>query len=177
MRWSKVKKLVEESFADSIKRRVKVFSTRYECSCGRGWITVDGKEIADLSTMLSGLIYRCVYHESSNTPYLKHQAVAVEDRADGKLVERGEFSRFDLHLACWDYLHQSLNDSLASENPLIKSLAVLNAKVGKGRLLKLKKEELHPLTRSLLDFRISAEGFGDALHKNESSRKNEQLGR
>jgi hypothetical protein len=171
MKWSKVKKLVEDSFADSVKRRVEVFSTRYQCSCGRGWITVDGEELVDLSTRLSSMIYRCAYHETSNTPYPKHPAVASEDRTEGKLVEDGEFSRFDLHLACWNYLHQSINDSIASENPLIKSLAVLNAKVGKGRLSKLRKEELHPLTRSLLEFRVSAEG--QAGGKNESSTRNE----
>jgi hypothetical protein len=138
MRWSKVKKLVEDSFADCVKRRVKIYSTRYQCSCGRGWITIDGEELVDLSTMLSGLIYRCDFHESTNTPFAKHPAVANEDRTPSKLVEDREFSRFDLHIACWDYLHQSIKDSLASNNPLIKSLAVLHAKVGKGRLLKLK---------------------------------------
>jgi hypothetical protein len=50
-----------------------------------------------------------------------------------------------------------LKDSLESENPLIKSLAVLNVKVGKGRLIELAKQNLHPLTRALLGFRIEAE--------------------
>ncbi len=54
-------------------------------------------------------------------------------------------------------MHQSVKDSLESENPLIKSLAVLNAKVGKGRLIEIAKQNLHPLTRALLDFRIEAE--------------------
>lgn len=106
--------------------------------------------------MLSSMIYRCAYHETTNTPFPKHSAVPNEERTPNKLVENGEFSRFDLHIACWDYLHQSVKDSLASENPLIKSLAVLNAKVGKGRLVEIAKQNLHPLTRALLDFRIEA---------------------
>ncbi len=157
MRWSKVKKLVENSFAESVKGRVQIYSTHYQCSCGRGWITIDGKELVDLSTMLSSIIYRCAYHESTNTIFPKHPAVPDENRTLDKLVEDGEFSRFDLHFACFDYLHQSIKDSLESENPLIKSLTVLNAKVGKGKLSEIAKQNLHPLTRALLDFRLEAE--------------------
>lgn len=157
MRWSKVKKLVQSSFAESIKGRVQIYSTHYQCSCGRGSITIDGNELVDLSTMLSSLIYRCAYHETTNTIFPKHPAVADEERTLNKLVEDGEFSRFDLHIACWDYLHQSIKDSLESRNPLIKSLAVLNSKVGKGKLSEIAKQTLHPLTRVLLNFRIEAE--------------------
>ncbi len=154
MRWSKVKKLVEDTFEDGIKGRVQIHSTHYQCSCGRAWITVDGKELVDLSTMLSGLIYRCVYHEATNTDCVKHPAVPDEKRKPGNLVEPGEFSRFDLHEACWEYVHSSVNDSLRSQNPLIVSLAVLNARVGKGRLKRLSAQRLHPLTRSLMELRL-----------------------
>jgi hypothetical protein len=107
--------------------------------------------------MLSGLKYRAVYHEATNTICAKHPAVADGERKPGNVVEPGEFSRFDLHEACWEYIHSSVTDSLNSGNPLVASLAVLNAKVGKGRLKKLAAKELHPLTRALLDFRLQAE--------------------
>ena len=158
MKWSKLKKLVEDTFAEGVKGRVHVYSTRYQCSCGRAWIAVDGKELVDLSTMLSGLLYRCVYHEATNTDCVKHPAVPDEKRRPGNLVEPGEFSRFDLHEACWEYVHSSVNDSLKSRNPLIVSLAVLNAKVGKGRLEKLSAKKLHPLTRSLIEVRLKSYG-------------------
>jgi hypothetical protein len=157
MKWSKLKKQVEDSFAESIKGRVHIYSTHYQCSCGRGWITVDGEELVDLSTMLTGLIYRCAYHEATKTDCATHPAVPDEDRKPGNLVEPGEFSRFDLHEACWEYIHSSLNASLSSKHPLIVSLAVLNAKVGKGMLKKLAEQKLHPLTRALLEIRLKAE--------------------
>lgn len=159
MRWSKVKKLVEESFAQSVQRRVQLHTTHYGgCNCGHAWVTIDGIMHADFSTRLSGDIYRAVYHETTNTDCATHPAVPVGERTPGKLVEDGEFSRFDLHEACWSYLHQSLKDSLESDNPLVKSLAILNAKVGKGRLAKLKADEqMHPLPKSFLKFRMEAE--------------------
>ena len=161
MRWSKLKKRVEESFAGSVRGRVHIYSTHYQCSCGRGWITVDGRELVDFSTMLTGLIYRCVYHEATRTDCVTHPAVPDEDRKPGNLIEPGEFSRFDLHEACWGYIHSSINDSLGSKNPLIASLAVLNAKVGKGRLKRLAAQKLHPLTRALLMVRLQAEDTPD----------------
>lgn len=156
MKWSKLKKLVEETFADGVKGRVQVYSTHYQCSCGRAWITVDGEELVDLSTMLSGLLHSCVYHEATNRDCVKHRAVPDEERRPENLVEPGEFSRFDFHEACWEYVHSSVNDSLNSQNPLVVSLAVLNAKVGKGRLKRLSEQKLHPLTRSLIEIRLKS---------------------
>jgi hypothetical protein len=159
MKWSKLKKLVEDGFAPAVAGRVHVFSTAYGCSCGRGWFTVDGEEIADLSTLLSGSIHRAVYHEATKTECARHPAVPMEARTPGLAVEPGEFSRFDLHEACWEYLHDLGPDrGLRSDNPLIVSLAVLSAKVGARRLQLLAADPaLHPLARKLLEFRLSAE--------------------
>jgi hypothetical protein len=157
MRWSGLKKRVESRFAGSVRGRVHLYSTRYDCSCGRGWITVDGKDIANLCTLSSGAKYRAVFHETSSTRCARHAAVKDDERTPGRLVERGEFSRFDLHLACWDFLNISLAEALASDNPLISSLAVLDARTGKRRLGVLRRKALHPLTRALLEFRLGAE--------------------
>ncbi len=159
MRWSKVKKLVEESFADTVRGRVAVYSTWYQCRCGRGWITIDGKEIVNLSTHAAWQRYDALYHESTKTIWRKHPPVPDEQRIAGNLAEKGEFSRFDLHEACWEYLHSSIHQSLSSDNPLLVSLAVLSAKVGKTRLALLAREELHPLPKALLQFRMQAEGL------------------
>lgn len=159
MRWSKLKKLVENSFAESVRGRVRVYSTRYQCSCGRGWITVDGEELAELNTEVSGRKYRAIYHETTKTECARHPAVPDKERTGGNLVEPGEFSRFDLHEACWEYVHSSVSTSLGNENPLIASLAVLNEKVGRTRLRKMRTQKLHPLTRALLEIRMKAEGI------------------
>jgi hypothetical protein len=157
MRWSKLRKLVEDSFAESVRGRVHVYSTRYQCSCGRGWLTIDGEELANLCSLLSGSRYRAFYHETTKTECRKHPAVKDEERKIGNAVEPGEFSRFDLYEACWAYVHSNVNDSLKSENPLVVSLAVLDYRVGKGRLRKLSAQPLHPLTSALLDFRMKVE--------------------
>ncbi len=120
---------------------------------------MDGEELAELNTEISGRKYQAIYHETTRTECARHAAVPDEERTSGNVVEPGEFSRFDLHEACWEYIHSSVNSSLASENPLIVSLAVLNEKVGKTRLRKMRTQKLHPLTRALLEIRMKAEGI------------------
>ena len=155
MRWTKVRKLVEDRFAQSVAGRVHIHSTRYgQCTCGRGWITIDGREIADLNTLLAWPRFGSVGHPSD-----EHGYPIIDDaaRTCGALVEPGEFTRSQLHEACWEFLHTSLNASVASTDPLVKALAVLDARVGAQRLKRIQSEDLHPLTRALLEFRLAAD--------------------
>lgn len=162
MQWSKLKQTIEGRFAGSVRGRVAIFSTRYNkpnCSDGRAWITIDGKEVVNLSTMESHSIYRCYYHQSTPIDCQTHPAVRAEDRTPGQLVERGEFSRFDLHCCCWEYLQLSVEEGLGHASPLINLLAVLDKRLGKRRLVLIKKEDLHPMVRTFLEFRLEMEGL------------------
>jgi len=170
MRWSKVRKLVEESFAPSIRQRVAVHATRgrnqggpTRCECGWGWITIDRRTLAVFDTHISRLQFGRYYHESTGSEFGGHPPITDAERTPGVLVEPGEFSRYDLNESCWQYLHSSIQESLASENPLVRSLAVLSYRVGKRRLRALANEPLHPLTRKLLEFRLEAEGIAPSL--------------
>jgi hypothetical protein len=159
MRWSKVRKLVEDSFAESLRGRITVHSTRHGCGCGNARIEIDRRPVVNFDTHVSLDRFRAQYHEASNvSPRIaSHPAIPDDERTEGVLAEPGEFSRQDFYMACWEYLHSSVNDSLASPNPLIASLAVLNARVGKQRLRRMLHAKLHPLTRALLEFRLQAE--------------------
>lgn len=154
--------MTEGKFAGSVRGRVAVFSTRYNkpnTSSGRAWITVDGKEVINLSTLESSSIYHCYYHESTPTDCKTHPAVKAEDRTRGQLVERGEFSRFDLHNCCWEYLQLTVEEGLGHDSPLINVLAILDRRLGKRRLVLIKKDGLHPMVRSFLELRLEAEGL------------------
>lgn len=162
MQWSKLKQIIEGKFAGSVRGRVAVFSTRFNkpnCRDGRAWITIDGEEIVNLSTLDSNSIYECCYHESTSTHCKTHPAVKAEDRTPGQLVERGEFSRFDLHNCCWEYLQLTVEEGLHHDSPLINVLAILDKRLGKRRLVLIQKEGLHPMLRAFLEFRLEAEGL------------------
>lgn len=157
MKWSKLKKTVEERFADSVRGKVHIYSTRYSsngnrCKCGRAWLTYNGEQIANFETILN-LRRSFIIRE----PLTECGHVAIESgmRRPDKLVERGEFSRFHLHEACCQFLQLSIDNALNSANPLIQGLAFLDARVGKRRLAALETIELHPLSKALLDIRLA----------------------
>lgn len=139
MKWSKLKKLVEDRFAPSLQGRVAIFSTQYgNCHCGRAWLTVDGEEVANFCTRA------------------KHQGLL--DRVDPPLGY-GEISRQDAYAACWAFVHDlSIDESLADSDPLVQTLAVLDSRVGKRRLKTIDPVPLHPLAQKFLSLRLEGEG-------------------
>jgi hypothetical protein len=147
MMWSKLKQLTEEKFADSVKGRVEIFSTRYNkpnSTTGRGWITIDGVEIVNFATMKSGAIYRCVYHEATPTNCIQHPAVKDEDRTEGKLIEEGEFSRFDLHNCRFEYLSLTVEEGLCPPKPINKHFCCFGQAAGKKKIANVSRKKTSP---------------------------------
>lgn len=156
-----MRKLVEESFADSVRDRVKVHVTNADPrgvpwldTCKRGWISVDGVVVAQIEPhSLRRLTLSLPRRGTSREAILIVDARPEQTMPSGAVA--GAF--LDLAEACWEYLHSNLNESLHSGDPFVSSLAVLNAKVGRQRLQRLSTLDLHPLTRWMLNFRMDGE--------------------
>jgi hypothetical protein len=160
MQWSKLKQTMESKFADSVKGRVQLFSTAYrkpKSNDGRGWITVDKEEIVNFSTIQSWRNFGALFHEATMTTCLRHSSIDESSRSADKLIEDGEFSRFDLHNCCWEYLNLTVEEGLEHKSPLINLFAVLDKRLGKRRLVCIDKSKLHPLTKWFYEFRLAAE--------------------
>jgi hypothetical protein len=116
--------------------------------CGRSWVTVNGVQIANFET-----IPNLERRRLSNT----YGHLTIEDgaRTPGMLCEKGEFARVHLLVACNEILQSSIDSALKSDNPLVRSLAFLDARAGKGRLLSYRAAESHPLARALLELRFA----------------------
>ena len=163
MKWSQLKKRVEDNLAEDMQGRVAFFTTAYrkpDSTTGRGWITVDGKEIVNFSTMDSGWVYSRYYNET--TPENKkrcavHPKVEAEERGADRLVEKGEFSRFDLHICMFESLSMSIEQMLEHESPIVQSLGILDRRTGKRRLAKLadlEDQTFDPLPAYFLELRL-----------------------
>lgn len=153
MKWSKLKKTIEDKFTDEVKGRVNIFTTRYTTGSFfmvRGWITIDKVEIANFSTPENSNKF------GWNTPDIDKR-IPDEERSDGKAVEKGEFSQWDFMDACWSYININIEEALASENPILRSFAVIDKRCGKRRLKLIDKSNLHPLVLKLLNFRLECE--------------------
>ncbi len=67
-------------------------------------------------------------------------------------------SRRDLYHACWTYVHDlSFDEAMKTADPLIRSLVVLDQRLGKGRLPRMAAEKLRPLAKRLLALRRESE--------------------
>lgn len=154
MRWSKLKKRIEENFAVNLKSRISIHSTAYgNCSCGHAWLTVDGEVIANFCTRAH--YNRYMYGHEEND---RGVSPDEEKKYKGQYVEYGELSRQDVYEACWDYIHElSIDEALLSDDPLIQALAVLDKRVGKRRFTKIRESNLHPLAKKLFDTRMFVE--------------------
>lgn len=155
MKWSKLKKSIEDKFADSLNGRVNLYATRYTSGSYymvRGWITIDGKEIVNFSTPDNNNKY------CWNTPEI-NERIPEGERTEGAAAEKGEFSRWDFMDACWEYINISIDEAIKSANPIIRSFAVLDRRLGKRRLKLIDKEVLHPLTLRLLELRLECENL------------------
>jgi hypothetical protein len=144
MRWSQLRSRVEAEFAPELQGRVAVHFTRHHkiSRCGRAWITVDGREVANFCDWSA--YYPNPDHRSS-----KKDALAAY----------GELRAWDFKTACWDLIHKGVESSLASQDPLRQALSVLHRKVGKRRLALLAaKPQLHPLVRFMVNLRVGVAG-------------------
>ena len=140
MRWSEVRSKVESEFAEDIRDLVSGHITRHHKAsrCGRGWITIDGREIANFCDW--SVYYRNPEHRAS-----------YKDA----LASYGELRAWDFKEACWSLIHEGIEPALESGDPLRQALAVLHRKFGKRRLAELlrKRDTLHPLVAFLADLR------------------------
>lgn len=163
MQWSKLKQRVEANLAASVKGKVSFFTTAYrkpDSTTGRGSILVEGEEVVNFSTMDSGRVYGRFYNATTpnnSKRWATHPAVDDAERASSNLVERGEFSRFDLHICMFESLNIAIDQMLTHDSPIVQVLGILDARTGKRRLAKLQKSELGSLATFFLDYRIEAE--------------------
>ena len=137
--WSKMRtKLENEYLADSLKGRIRYFVTTYRDSHdreGRAAILLDGKEI------ISGS-----YFEQWSKAHLLPKDETLEDRLrsefpfmDDTALKYSQFDQRCFYSAFQEFDNQSIEDSLKSSNLLIRIFAILDRRVGKKTLNRIKE--------------------------------------
>lgn len=153
--WSGIKKKLEgDLLCDTLKGRVKYFITKYNNAhdeSGRIAIIVDGREI------IQGNIFK--YYKGLKEvekkvkcdlgiPKRLWNGKAFEYDTENTNVENyieeirrneGIFDVWQFTDAVKDFLNLDITESLFSENPLIRMLAIMDRRVGKRTLEKIKE--------------------------------------
>ena len=165
MPWSRLKSLVESRQAPSLGDRVALHQARYrhaQKEVGRIWIAVDGKEVAAFATHMGWAKVRPLADSLMDARDAWGTTAAYAEAtadAESQLRAAGEFSDTKALVDLEGYLSQTVEDALASPSPLVRALAMLDARLGKRRLraLELPPTE-HPLVRCMYTLRCAAEG-------------------
>ncbi len=174
MRWSQLKHRAEGLLAESLKGRVAYYSTRYRKDHdreGRGWITVDGIQVFDMSTLRAWAEQHAMTRQTlgvherwkwEHWPYRGHSGYWDHwyNTAEAERLAQGVLTRWDFNQALFDYLNLSLEDALAASNIVIRALAMLDRRLGRRRFEKIQiSGDEHPLVRGLYELRGMAEDW------------------
>lgn len=135
--WQDLNKRLEERLCEPLRGRISYFLTRYHKvhdSYGRASIRLDGKELVCFS-------WTEMIRQDNETNEIWKET-GVWDYDDPALKEKwnreGTFSDWDFLEAATDYLETGIGDALMSDNPLVRIFAVLDRRVGKRTLEKIK---------------------------------------
>jgi hypothetical protein len=143
--WSKKMRIFQDRLAPSLKVRLSIKTAGYRNAYeerGRTWIEYDGKEILSF----------CDFRFENRWRELGGDFDAVN--ADGVC------SKQDFGIALGQFIDSKIDEALASENRLVRALAMVDRRLGRRSLLKLSKEPIEGPAKVLLEVRLIAERIG-----------------
>ncbi|SCG82861.1 hypothetical protein DW1_1289 [Proteiniborus sp. DW1] len=170
MRWSKLKKQLEDFTCPCLKGKVEFWITNYRKAhdqMGRAYITVNGKEVVNMCTIKKEIevykvekelkksknicfyqddfmrdrIYELLRKEGFSEDILPQIAKNrnINDIAHKKVKEQDIFAQYDFLEAVERFLNSPIEESLKSDNFIVKTLALIDRRVGKRTLNTLKE--------------------------------------
>lgn len=159
--WSGIRaKLEDDYLADSLKGHIRYYCTSYSRSPdheGRAAIYMDGQEV------ISGCYYNNWFKANEFPKDDKYNDRMDMEFAyiDNTAVELGVFDQRCFYEAFNMFDNQPINESLISDNLLVRILAILDRRVGKRRLVRisLEKKDEDRVFNTFLEIRLRAENL------------------
>ncbi len=140
MTWSGIRsKLENEYLAESLRGHIQYYATSYS-KCpdheGRAAVLYDGEEILKSNYFdMMWAWYDAERKIRNENPEMSHREVWLKSKLD--ILKDGCFDQRKFYAAFAEFDNQSVEDSLDSENALVRMFAVLDRRVGKRRLVRL----------------------------------------
>jgi hypothetical protein len=153
LKWSKLKQMVEARLAPELRGRLAVQMTRYRRAHddeGELWLALDGRKIYG-SSYYGFVKQRSLEQDADALLPLARTSCELET----SLVANGVVDHMALTKALFESLSQPLEEMLASVHPLVRAMAVSDARCGKRRLRKIDVTAEHELVAALHAQRIS----------------------
>lgn len=138
--WSGLNKQLTENLCESLQGRVTYFLTRYHDvhnSYGRASIRFDGKELTNFTWLAMYKQDFDINEKWEQTGEWDYQNPELKEKWDVNAT----FSDYDFIRAATSYLQLSIKDALNSDNCLIRVFAIMDKRIGKRTLDKIRTEE------------------------------------
>ncbi|MER2041074.1 SF0329 family protein [Desemzia incerta] len=169
--WSKLRKRLENLICESLRDRVKFTVTNYRKAhdqLGRAFISVDKNEVFNMCTLTSNNALFEKEEELLNGLQLKYdvfneeQNCSIQDKAHEIIMTEGVFAQYDFFEAVEQYLNSSIEVSLQSNHIIIKILSLIDRRVGKRTLIRIKEsiQQEHKIVQFFYTLRCEAERIG-----------------
>ncbi len=159
--WSGMrKKLEREYLAESLRGHIQYYATSYRKSHdheGRAAIRYDGKEIIKGCYWNNWMKARLFPRDEKYERRMAMENAYMDDVA----LKLGVFDQRCFYRAFEEFEHQSIEESLVSNNLIIRIFAILDRRIGKRRLL-LMQETINDEPEIFQEFfaiRAKAEGL------------------
>ena len=138
--WGKVRKTLEQDLmCASLKGRVRYFATRYRKAhdeYGRVCVLVDNKEVLNMPFIILHRAYDEVYKRKEYE--INKSYAELFDEVKDEYSNKGLFEPYDFGCALDEFLSNSIVESLESDDWLVRMLAIMDRRVGKRTLQKIK---------------------------------------
>lgn len=141
-RWSNIRNKLENDYlAECLRGHIQYYATSYRKSHdreGRASIRLDGQEI------INGCYWNNWVKAHLFPKDEKYQARMTREFAymDDTALKLGIFDQGSFYNAFYEFDNQSIEDSLASEDLIVRIFAILDRRIGKRRLLAM-KDKIH----------------------------------
>lgn len=187
--WSKVKQQLESFLAPSLAGRLEYRATSYRYAhdkAGRCYITVDKKEVFSMCDLKYGIRWYQTVNDVKKDPDIsvsvsEEEICALREETKGMIPEerlygivrnrklsetadkimkaQGILAKTDFFHAVSEFLSTSIEESLASDDILRNILAIVDRRVGKSRLRKMKEQMngKHPIVQYFYELRCEAD--------------------
>lgn len=176
MSWSRTRKILEEDLlCEKLRGRVQYFFTIYHNApdqYGRFAIRVDGNEIFQANP------YNEIYYDKYLEDVRKKEEVPlrewdgkdfifdevnrqIEEKAALLAIEDGKADSYDVMRSVNIYLSQQVEESLKSDNLLLRMFAILDRRIGRRTLIKLVEfyKILPEWIQPIYELRFAVEGI------------------
>ncbi len=159
--WSGIRhKLENEYLAESLRERIQYYCTSYSRSpdhSGRAAIRLDGEEI------IRGCYWNnwCKAHLFPKDEKYEKRMQMNFTFMDETALQLGVFDQHCFYVAFEQFDNQSIEESLCSDDLIVRIFAILDRRVGKRRLLRIKDTltDEDEIFGTFLAIRAQAEGL------------------